>query len=147
MTDTCAELQRQLHHDIPLTQTMGLRVLAWDGVQLRLGLPLAANGNHAGSMFGGSLYSLAVLCGWGWLLLKLREAGIDDGQIVIQSAQCDYLQPVLADAEASCAAPAEADWQRFLALYRRRGLARLHLCSEVPGALRFAGDFVVQRRG
>lgn len=72
-------LESILHHDIPLTREMGLSVLDWQGQQLRLQLPLAANINHKSTMFGGSLYCGAVLAGWGWLHLSLREAGIDDG--------------------------------------------------------------------
>lgn len=37
--------------------------------------------------FGGSLYCGAVLAGWGWLYLRLKEAEIDDGHIVIQRGQ------------------------------------------------------------
>src|SRR5690606_34787227 len=125
MKDHRAYLEQLLHQDIPLTRALGLNVLAWDGGELRLGLPLEANLNHKSSMFGGSLYCGAVLAGWGWLHLSLREVDIEDGHIVIQQGQIDYAEPVLGDAVAVCAAPAAAEWDRFVALYRRRGLARL----------------------
>ncbi|WP_447588385.1 YiiD C-terminal domain-containing protein [Aquipseudomonas campi] len=143
-------LQQLLHHDIPLTQALGLGVRSWQGGELRLELPLAANLNHASSMFGGSLYCGAVLAGWGWLLLSLREAGVTDGHIVIQQGQIDYLQPVVSDAVALCAAPAAAQWERFLAVYRRRGVARISLDTRILGAddseaVRFSGQYVLQR--
>ena len=69
MTDHCQALERLLHHDIQLTRAMQLQVLSWQAHELRLRLPLAANSNHHHSMFGGSLYSAAVLAGWGWLHL------------------------------------------------------------------------------
>lgn len=75
MTDHCQALERRLHHDIPLTRAMQLQVLSWQAHELRLRLPLQANSNHHHSMFGGSLYSAAVLAGWGWLHLRLQEAG------------------------------------------------------------------------
>ena len=56
-------LESILHHDIPLTREMGLKVVAWHDRQLRLHLPLDANINHKSTMFGGSLYCGAVLAG------------------------------------------------------------------------------------
>lgn len=147
--DERAYLERRLHQDIPLTRALGLGVLGWQDGELRLSLPLAANLNHKSSMFGGSLYCAAVLAGWGWLHLSLREAGIVDGHIVIQQGQIDYTEPVLGDAVALCAAPPAAEWERFLALYRRRGLARigLHSCILVDAteAVRFSGQYVLHR--
>jgi thioesterase domain-containing protein len=72
---------------------------------LRLHLPLDANVNHKSTMFGGSLYCGAVLAGWGWLHLRLREEGIEDGHIVIQEGQISYPLPVTGDANAICPAP------------------------------------------
>lgn len=149
MNDDRAYLERLLHRDIPLTQAMNLGVLAWAGGELRLSLPLASNYNHKSSMFGGSLYCAAVLAGWGWLHLSLREAGVEDGHIVIQQGQIDYAEPVLGDAVAACAAPAPAEWDKFLALYRRRGMARLRLHSRILAgpleAVRFSGQYVLHR--
>lgn len=59
------ELERVLHHDIPLTRDMGMRVIDWHTHTLRLHLPLAPNVNHKSTLFGGSLYCGAVLAGWG----------------------------------------------------------------------------------
>ena len=100
-------------------------------------------------MFGGSLYCGAVLAGWGWLHLSLREAGVTDGHIVIQQGQIDYPQPVLSDALAVCTAPTAAEWDKFLALYQRRGLARIRLHSRIlvdeVEAVRFSGQYVLHR--
>ncbi|WP_095108779.1 YiiD C-terminal domain-containing protein [Pseudomonas sp. Irchel 3E20] len=144
-------LESMLHHDIPLTREMGLKVLDWQSAQLRLQLPLAANVNHKSTMFGGSLYCAAVLAGWGWLHLRLREEGIDEGHIVIQEGQISYPLPVTTDAIALCAAPDEAQWRKFLAMYRRHGRARLTLHTRVVNsdsdedAVRFSGQYVLHR--
>ncbi len=103
--NAAAELEQVLHHDIPLTREMGIRVIDWQNHRLRLHLPLAPNVNHKSTLFGGSLYCGAVLAGWGWLHLRLREAGIDDGHIVIQDGQISYPLPVREDAIAVCDAP------------------------------------------
>ncbi|MEN2397701.1 YiiD C-terminal domain-containing protein [Pseudomonas halotolerans] len=144
-------LESILHHDIPLTRDMGLKVLDWQARQLRLFLPLEANVNHKSTMFGGSLYCGAVLGGWGWLHLALREEGIEDGHIVIQEGQISYPLPVTRDATVICQAPEEKVWNRFLATYRRYGRARLTLQTQVTNAgseapaVQFVGQYVLHR--
>ncbi|MGH8379854.1 YiiD C-terminal domain-containing protein [Pseudomonas sp.] len=151
MTTDSRYLESVLHNDIPLTREMGLQVLDWQQQQLRLQLPLAANVNHKSTMFGGSLYCAAVLVGWGWLHLRLREAGIDDGHIVIHEGQISYPLPVTGAALAVCQAPEEKVWERFVATYQRRGLARLNLHTRVSNvgsdeaAVLFSGQYVLHR--
>lgn len=144
-------LQHVLHHDIPLTAHMQLQVLDWQEQAVRLRLPLAANVNHKNTLFGGSLYSGAVLAGWSWLYLSLRDAGIEGGHIVIQEGQITYPLPVHGDGIAHCEAPDAALWARFLTTYRRRGRARITLQTRITGvdsdetAVQFSGQYVVHR--
>ncbi|MDN7141415.1 thioesterase domain-containing protein [Pseudomonas sp. JQ170] len=151
MTTDSRYLESVLHGDIPLTREMGLQVLDWEQQRLRLQLPLEANVNHKSTMFGGSLYCAAVLVGWGWLHLRLREAGIDDGHIVIQEGQISYPLPVTGAAIAVCEAPEEKVWERFVATYQRRGRARLNLHTQVSNAdsdeaaVMFSGQYVLHR--
>jgi len=151
MTQEARALEQVLHQDIPLTRDMGVKVLSWQDHQLRLHLPLAPNINHKSTLFGGSLYCGAVLAGWGWLYLRLAEAGISDGHIVIQEGQISYPLPVRDDAVAICDAPDAAAWDRFITTYQRRGRARLtlptHICTQDSDlqAVRFVGQFVVHR--
>lgn len=151
MSSESAYLQTVLHHDIPLTAEMGLEVLEWREQQLSLHLPLAPNVNHKSTMFGGSLYCGAVLAGWGWLHLRLKEEGIGDGHIVIQEGQISYPLPVTGDAVAICPAPDAAIWKKFLAMYQRYGRARLTLDTRIlnagsaDDAVRFTGQYVLHR--
>jgi len=151
MSELTTALETLLHHDIPITREMGLRVLGWQDHHLQLLLPLAPNVNHKSTLFGGSLYCGAVLAGWGWLHLRLREAGIADGHIVIHEGKVSYPRPVTRDAIAHCAAPTPEVWQRFVATYTRRGRARLildtWLCNEDSdeAAVRFSGQYVLHR--
>lgn len=144
-------LQSVLHSDIPLTREMGLEVIDWQQHTLRLQLPLAANVNHKSTMFGGSLYCGAVLVGWGWLHMRLREAGIDDGHIVIQEGNISYPLPVTGAAIAVCEAPEEKVWQRFVSTYQRYGRARLSLHTRIfnedteTPAVEFDGQYVLHR--
>ena len=144
-------LESILHHDIPLTREMGLKVIDWQDRQLQLRLPLDANINHKSTMFGGSLYCAAVLAGWGWLHLRLREEGIEDGHIVIQEGQISYPLPVTMDAVSICQAPSAAVWKKFLAMYQRYGRARITLHSRIVNAdsdddaVTFTGQYVLHR--
>ena len=144
-------LESILHHDIPLTREMGLKVIDWQDRQLQLRLPLDANINHKSTMFGGSLYCAAVLAGWGWLHLRLREEGIEDGHIVIQEGQISYPLPVTMDAVSICQAPSAAVWKKFLAMYQRYGRARITLHSQIVNAdsdddaVTFSGQYVLHR--
>ena len=151
MSSASQYLESILHHDIPLTRDMDMRVLDWQQQRLRLRLPLAPNVNHKSTMFGGSLYCGAVLAGWGWLHLALKEAGIDDGHIVIQEGAISYPLPVTGAAIAVCDAPEEKVWQRFIKTYERHGRARLTLHTEVfnegagAPAVAFDGQYVLHR--
>ncbi len=151
MSNASGYLQDLLHQDIPLTRDMGLTVLDWQQQRLRLQLPLAANVNHKSTMFGGSLYCGAVLVGWGWLHMRLREAGIDDGHIVIQEGNISYPLPVTGAAIAVCEAPEEKVWQRFVSTYQRYGRARLSLHTRIfnednqTPAVEFDGQYVLHR--
>lgn len=144
-----SDLETLLYRDIPLTRAMQVRVASWHEHQLQLQLPLPANCNLHDSMFGGSLYCGALLAGWGWLHLRLQEAGLH-GAVVIRDAQISYLLPVTTDARACCSAPEAAAWSRFVTIFERRGVARLQLESQVLNAggevaVRFSGQFVLQR--
>lgn len=152
MTAELDFLQQTLHQDIPLTRAMELTVTEWDGRRLCLELPLKPNINHQLSMFGGSLYSGAVLAGWGWLTLRLRAAELDDCHVVIQHAEVSYPRPVDGTARALCEGPSDEQWSRFEQTLCRRGRARLALRTWVLNpaneeAVRFDGHFVVQRDG
>lgn len=140
-----AALEQTLHRDIPITREMGIRVAAYDGKQLRLTAPLTPNVNDKGTAFGGSLYSLAVLCGWSLLHLKLKEAGLPHN-VVIQEANVRYLLPVSQDITAECNIDDEALTQMFASL-EKHDRARLPLAvvikqNERP-ALEFSGRYVV----
>jgi thioesterase domain-containing protein len=151
MSNDSYYLEFVLHHDIPLTRDMGLKVLDWREQQLSLHLPLDPNVNHKSTMFGGSLYCGAVLAGWGWLHLRLKEEGITDGHIVIQEGQIRYPLPVTGDAVAICPAPDAKVWKKFLAMYQRYGRARLVLDTRIVNqgsnedAVTFTGQYVLHR--
>ncbi len=139
------QLEQTLHDEIPISHEMGITVAAYDGKQLRLAAPIAPNINHKCTAFGGSLYSLAVLCGWGMLHLKLAEAGLHK-HIVIQEADIRYLLPVDQNMQAECTLD-DAAFQRFLRTLEKHGRSRLALDVVIKHdgqpAVEFSGRYVV----
>lgn len=141
--DLARELQDVLHHEIPLSQQIGLTVVSYEDGALTLRAPLAPNINHKATVFAGSLNAVATLAGWGltWLLLRERELR---GVIVIHESASRYQRPVAHDFTATCHAPDEQQTQRFLDALRRRGKARIALAAEIHDA---AGDVAVSFTG
>ncbi|MFH2140241.1 MAG: thioesterase domain-containing protein [Pseudomonadota bacterium] len=142
-TDT---LTRFLHEHIPLTGAMQLQASAYDGERLELNAPLAPNVNDKGTAFGGSLYNIAVLCGWSLLRLKLNEAGLNEKNIVIQEANTRYLLPVTGELRAACTLTADA-LTEFMQPLQKKGRARITLTVAIhqqdQTAVEFTGNYVV----
>lgn len=140
-----ARLEYTLHQEIPLSREMGIAVTGYDGKRLTLSAPLAPNINHKCTAFGGSLYSLAVLCGWGMVHIKLEEAGLHR-HIVIQQADIDYLLPVAEDMQAECSIE-QAALDRFMSMLKKHGRGRLTLEVSIKRdqqlAVTFTGRYVV----
>ncbi len=95
MTDR-ERLQRILHEQIPISRAMGVGVVALHSLSLELSAPLAANHNHAGTGFAGSLYSLASLAGWALLRQYLESHGMK-AQLLLADARIRYLRPATGD--------------------------------------------------
>jgi thioesterase domain-containing protein len=135
-----ADLERYLHDHIPLSRALAVRVEHVGPELVRLSAPLAPNLNHRRTAFGGSVASLAILAGWSWLLARLADRS-PVPRLVIQDQTVEYLEPILAAFEATCPAPAEASWRRFLRALDGRGRGRLELAAEVTSEGRVAARF------
>jgi thioesterase domain-containing protein len=148
MEDLVQALQQTLEHEIPLTQHLELRVLAYDEQGLTLGAPLAPNINHKRTAFAGSLNSVVTLAGWGLLWLILYEQEIP-ARVVIQDSSCSYLRPVSDDFTAFCAKPAPAEIAKMAEALSKRGRARIELQVEVRNpsgvAVLFTGRYVMMK--
>jgi len=139
-------LESRMLEEIPLARQIGVRVLAYDGRSLVLAAPLAGNSNDKGTAFGGSLYSVAVLAGWGLLALELESRTID-AEIVIHEGRVEYLVPIAGDFIARARTPDTAVIERSLRMLQRYGRARLEVAVVVERegveAVRFNGSYVL----
>ncbi|QTH63368.1 GNAT family N-acetyltransferase/hotdog fold thioesterase [Psychrosphaera ytuae] len=89
----CVDLQNIWHQQIPITQLMGIRVYQYTGKTFETRAALNPNMNLHGTMFAGSIYSLATLTGWGLVHLMMKENEVD-GDIVLADADIHYHKPV-----------------------------------------------------
>ncbi|OZG71808.1 hypothetical protein BTA51_19470 [Hahella sp. CCB-MM4] len=141
-------LQNTFYSDIPITRAMNLQVLKYDGMSLTLRSPLVPNRNDKGTAFGGSLYSTAVLAGWGLLFLMTKERHIQ-ADIMIHESHTRFMRPVNGDIEATCVFNSEEQIDRALRLFSRKGLARFHLNTTVTAddnqAMLFEGSYAIAR--
>jgi thioesterase domain-containing protein len=125
---------------------MGVRVESYDVERLVLCAPLAANVNHLGTAFGGSLNALAVLSGYGLLWLELRDT---ECHIVIRESSISYERPVRGELRAVCVRPAEDALEQFKQTFHQKGKARIALSATIEDegvpAVHFKGTFVALR--
>jgi len=135
-----------LHEKIPLSKAMEVNVAEQNGTELILEAPLAANINHLGTAFGGSLHALPTLACYAMLWTILRDAEID-GHVVVKHSEAHYRQPVKGRLRAKCSRPSKTIVAQFMSDLRRNKKARMDLESIVEGepgkpAVEFQGTFV-----
>lgn len=137
--------QDYLHQAIPQSLAMQVSVESLNNDGVRLSAPLAANINHRGSVFGGSVSSVAILAAWSLLYTRLRRQGIT-ATLVIQKNTMTYDAPILGRFDASASLVDNQDWSRFITLLLRRGKARIEVQSilnyDNKPAGRLTGSFV-----
>lgn len=131
-------LQKRIGREIILATPMGVIVECADDSAVILRAPLAANANHKGTAFGGSIYSLAVLAGWAWLTRDLASREID-GDAVIQESSMRFLKPVHGELRACVDIPGATEVEKFHKALGRAGRGRIRLCVNVCNAQTVAG--------
>lgn len=95
----CRELQTTWQEQIPISDSMGIRIFQYTGRVFETRANLARNLNVHDTMFAGSVYSLATLTGWGMVQLQLQEKGLG-GSVVLAEGSIKYLQPLATEPRA-----------------------------------------------
>jgi len=146
---TADEFLIWLKGQIPLINHMGFGDLVYDGHSLQMPAELAPNVNDKGTGFGGSLSTVATLCGWALVTLYLREQG-RDCDVMIRDSQINYLAPITDDFFAEAALPDETELTTFMSYLDNKGRARLNLEIEVKQgdkvAMTLKGAYVAVER-
>ena len=137
-------LEKTFHQLIPISLHMGVKVKSYDGNRLVIKAPLSNNINHQQSAFGGSLFSLTALAGWGILQLKLGELKLS-ANTVVAGGEVGYSAPVFEDLLCSCDLPEE--YPAFVDKLKNKGRASIQLTANIilesGSAMMFSGKFVV----
>ena len=146
VTQRCADLERLLHHEVPLSQTIGMKVHGYDGDRLELRALLEPNINIYGVAFGGSIYSLCALSGWGLLVMGLQEQGLDP-RIMIAGGEIEYAKPVKQTINAVSTFSSGQDFPTFVDTCRDKRRARIKVPVQVElddgtVAARFVGSYI-----
>lgn len=141
-----SNVEQYLHKHIPLSQAMGVRVLAASLERVELSAPLGPNINHQDTVFGGSASAVAILSAWSLIHVRLKSKGVG-GRIVIYKNTMHYEKPITNAFTATAAMVDDAAWSRLFATLNRKKMARIAVSSiltcdgERVGHLE--GEFVV----
>jgi thioesterase domain-containing protein len=142
------DLEHYLHEHIPLSQAMGIEVVAADNHGVTLRAPLGPNINHRETVFGGSASSLAILAAWSLLYLRLRQEGANS-RIVIQRNTMNYERPIVGAFLASSTIQDALAWEKFVGTLKRKHRARISVAARLfcdrEKVGEFQGDFVALR--
>lgn len=91
---TAAELENLFYKEIPISKSMGIKVLQSSSLDIVLKVNLLENKNHKGTVFGGSQYSACAIACYGLFLNGIREQGHQTNNIVIADGNIKYKAPV-----------------------------------------------------
>jgi len=139
------KLLTKLHKEIPVTAHMGINIESYDGKTLVLTSPVALNINDKSTAFGGSLYSLAVLAGWGLLYLKTLQKEIV-ADIAIYKSSTTFKRAAKSDLRAVCQASGKI-FDELFTNFQTFNKAKISLETIVYSAeklaVKFTGQYVL----
>ena len=102
--DSIQSIEDAMHSLTPISKVMGTCVVSYARESLTVSAPLSPNINPHPSAFGGSLFSIAALAGWGLMQMKLSEL-ILDCNTVVMSGEVSYERPGLEQLRCVCRLP------------------------------------------
>lgn len=132
------EAEDYFHAQIPLTKTMGVRVMTAGPGGFAVEAPVALNSNHLQTAFGGSINAVATLAGYGLLWLALRE---ENAHVVIRESSIRFFFPVRETISALCSPPRPEVMGEFIETLRAKGKAGMDLCVQVQESGKLAAEW------
>lgn len=132
MVDPRIDLQNKIRNAIPVSEAMQFSIAELSSGSILVQAPLAPNVNIHGTGFAGSIYSIAVLAGWG-LSTHIMDLLSMDGELVVSEAEIRYRVPVTGMIECRTVA-SEAERKEFQDSFINTGKGKLSLRIEVGDA-------------
>ncbi len=111
-------------------ERIGLRALVMEPRRVKLGLPLAGNANHIGSIYAGALFTVAELPGGA---LFLTSFDVERFYPVLKAMNIRFRRPALTDVTVEASLP-EAEAARIAAEADANGKAEFILKTEIRDA-------------
>ncbi|RNC28768.1 MAG: hypothetical protein AWM53_01209 [Candidatus Dichloromethanomonas elyunquensis] len=137
--------QQLIYEQIPITEKMGLEIIEFKPLSVKILARLKPNLNHKCTAFGGSINSLMTVCGWAAVFINIKKFD-SDSHIVIQRSNIEYLSPINQDFIAECKIEKYETIEKFLLSYKKYNRARIKLnvfCRNNDKILsRFEGQYV-----
>lgn len=130
VTMSPSELQTLFYQEIPISQSMGIRVVTASANAIHLHVELAANRNHKQTAFGGSQYAACALACYGLFLVGVQSQGYFSNNIVIAEGDIKYKHPVASDFEI-VASWQEPSFSEFFIRLKKLKKAKVHLQATV----------------
>lgn len=132
---------------LPITRYLNMRTVDYDGASFSLAIDLQPSLNDKLTAFGGSLYCVAVMCGWGMIYLQCRQRGLNPN-MVVSHAEIDYLAPVADELiVARCQNSDKTAWDDFVDRARQGQRVRTRVTASISSggveAVRFRGEYAV----
>lgn len=124
------ELENFIRYNIPMTDYLDISIKELKPYSIIVSAPLKPNGNHYGTVFGGSISTLGIVSCWALLHQKMIEDSIK-GVLVIQQSNTEFLRPARGEFEARCNSLDESSWQQFKDDFALKGKAKKMMRSEL----------------
>ncbi len=123
-------LQNYLETHIPMFTLMAMEILKADQNSVEFKAASAPNLNDKGTIFAGSVYSVAVLAGWSYIFLRMRNNGIKQ-QLVIYTADIKYRRPLIGEFSVRTTPVVDEQWSGFKEDIDTKGKGSLTLQLEI----------------
>ncbi len=142
-SDALPDAEEFFHQKIPLTRTMGVRVVSHGASGFAIEAPVALNHNHLQTAFGGSINSVATLAAYAFVWFELRER---KAEVVVAESSIRFLAPIRQTIRGICTLPDPELLAGFRSEFAGSGKARISLRVVVEEngvtAADFRGTFV-----
>ena len=132
MGDPRMDLQNKIRSAMPISDAMQFSIEELGPLSIVVRAPLAPNVNIHGTGFAGSIYSIALLAGWGLSTHIMDQLGMD-GELVIRRSEIKYRAPVTGPIECR-AVVSDAERREFRDSFYDTGKGRLSLTIEIGDA-------------
>ncbi len=141
-----AELENYLFHYVPISQSLGIKLIEVNSNHITTFTPIVPNRNHLNTVFGGSSSMVCILTAWSLLQNRVLSEHLD-GKIVIRKQTVNYLKPITSDFLCKAYFHEDIDWNSFLDKFYKVGKSRLNISASIYQddelAVEFEGVFVL----